>query len=1156
MSSTPNQSREGGEGPVRADLPDKIVGIGGAGKTLVKRFMRQEWVLEEALEPRTDTSGDPPTDGVRAYLIDTATGQEENEDTTDVEEINNLIRRKAAGYGIREDQVLTDIQYLNPYEKTSPRYTRLTTSGPVRDIMKSRDLQAWWLENNDDMIVDDFSEGVIRRRALSKAVFHASQMQSDTLGDLTTPSTADDVAIVVALGGGTGSGMVIDLAKELSDVVEQINLYAVVPGLSEQKELRSNAFAALSELEHLALTNQSPFKNIVLLPFGPTEKVDQMQEFYDGVTNTIVSHYNMKGNQPDRLDENSGSGYGVPDYAPFTIATPQTLRFEVGDIRTARDKVETFVDRRLETLETEHELYDTLEQYILETFAEEPAAENLQAALDGETQPTEGFNLSRDAASDLRERLDSLLSLLDMQVLHQLDNEAADTWRERLQQRIENERASYADDLSAPKKNEMVVTNVAGVVHALDALETEGYRDESEQRLAEFVRSELRAILRRANLFRTASIVDDRAITEAIENALHQDRGALAGGDSAAKQSQKYKSAIDSTETNVQLLKEYESELEPIVEEQVEEWRQTAEEKLHRLTTLKNSRQQIEQLLDELEESIQQAVNEIREANSAQAIDRDPLRFDRFDELNDHLKDVGIDPIDDHRIRRSVRNSARAHEIWLQERNKGLLSNINPLDTSDPEGDYFGYRNSVDDALITIPETFEPELNFDIQYVGAIEQRIEELDTQHEQLLEEVVTPFENALDEPSVSNDHFADAIESRWELEMAHRSIEGFPELDWPGETGDAVQQLRSQLGRKNATKAADELLDELCYSDSRDAGIVVQGFRDAIVQPVQELREHIEDHLANLKQEEERYSRIVDINKEEGAAFAETGTEPGKPDTAYDRRADTEFQYVKRTAPEDPHRLLNKEDVLDADLWERENFTIEATFTNDFVPNIAGVNERLPLVTGKIEGLSDDLTDPFYTHHRFINIFLSRAFTGNKDDAPPDTDVFDNVEKGLRRGIHVPQGDDGYTGAWVPFGAPWDVSMVTFLGGVFLDNISLVTGDKGYRTAYEEQREELRESVRVRHAYGLDGTDTTLTPESGDGAYLFRSETLQLSTPEDHDTIVRRNESELVELFKEMQSVVRFPTTISRESTDTTAEEDADDTSIEDVETDHDD
>lgn len=1135
MLSKSSEISERDGGPVRANLPDKLIGIGGAGKTIVKQFMRQEWVLEEAMEPRADTDGDPPSEGVSAYVVDTATGSEKSEDTTEIDEINDLIRTKAAEYGIREDQVLTEIQYLNPFEKTSPRYTRLTTKGPVQDIMRSRDLGAWWLKNNDDMVVDDYSEGVIRRRALSKAVFQASQMQNGSLGDLTTPGTDNDAAIVVGLGGGTGSGTFIDLANELQDVVEQVNLYAVVPGLTEQKELRANAYAALSELEHLALENDSPFKNVILLPFGPTENVDQMQEFYDGVTNTIVAHHNMIGNQQDRLDENSGGGFGVPDYAPFTVAAPQTLRFEVGDIRTARDKVESFIDKRLESLETEHNLYEALEQFVLSTYSGEPPADHLERALDSNVQPAEGFNLRRDTAGNLRERLENLNRLLDMQVLHQLDNEAADTWRERLRQRVDNELASYDSNLSEAEKNEMLVTNVASVVHALDDLEDESYRDDSEKQLATFVRSELQAILRRANLFRTASVIDDEAITDALDNALHEDRSALAGGDEASQKRNTYATAIDDTETDIELLKEYRTEkLIPLVQKRITQWRQTVETPVDQLATLEESSDRIDTLLGNLEDAITQAVAEIREANSSRAIDQNPLHFSQFDELNNHLEAVGVEPVDGHRINRSVRNTARAHEVWLDERNKGLLSNINPLENSDPEEDYFGYRSSVDSSLIAISETFEPDFDFNVRYVGEIRARADELNAQRNALVDNIVTAFEDSLHQPGVTNEQFAEAVGSDWRPEIAHRSLDTLPTLKWPGETESTVASVRNRIETEAGSKAPETLLSELCEADSPgNQNDVYHGLFTSIVGPVESLINELREHLTNLTTEKKRYSKIVEINKEEGAAFAEVGTGPGRPDTAYDQRADTEFQYVKRAAPNTPHRLLSKDDVLDAELWDRENFTIESTLTNDFVPNITGLNEKLPLVTGKIEGPSDDLTDPFYNHHRFINVFMSRAFPGKKDDAPSGTDVFDKIETGYRRGIHVPEGDDGYTEAWVPFGAPWDVSMITFLGGIFLDNLGLVSSDNGFKVAYENQREELRESVRVRHAHGLDGTDDQLTPDDGMGAYVYRDEILQLSSADDHDTIVSNNEADLVELFGEMQNVVQFDTSVSKDS-----------------------
>lgn len=1142
MSSERSRISENSGGPVRANLPDKLVGLGGAGKTIVKEFMRQDWVLEEAMEPRSDTGGDPPSDGIDAYLVDTATGPEKKQDTTDVEEINDRIRKKAAEFNIRNDQVLTGIEYLNPFEKTSPRFTRLTTKGPVQDIMESRGLEAWWLENNDDMMVDDYSEGVIRRRALSKAVFQASQMQNASLGDLTTPGTDNDAALVVGLGGGTGSGMFVDLARELDDVVEQVNLYAIVPGLTEQTELRANAYAALSELEHLALRNKSPFKNIILLPFGPTESVDQMQEFYDGVANTIVAHHNMDDNQRDRLDENSGGGFGVPDYAPFTIAAPQTLRFEVGDIRTARDKVGAFIDNRLQSLETEHELYDALEEFVLSTYTGDPPAKNLQQALDGEPSSTDAFNLGRDTAGRLRERLDDLNELLDMQVLHQLDNEAADAWRERLRQRIEGELASYDDDLTEAEKNENLVVNVASVVNALNELEEEGYRDDSEKRLAKFVRAELRAILRRANLYRTASLIDDEAITEALENALHEDRGALAGGDAATQKRTKFAGAIDNTESNVELLDSYvEDELEPLVRDHVDSWRQSTAPALEQLATLDESRDRIDTLLTELENSIRQAVTEIREANASRAIEQNPLAFDRFDELNDHLEAVGIDTVDPHRINRSVRNAARAHEVWLDERNKGLLTSINPLSNADPEGDYYEYRNSIDYDLVSIPEEFDPDFDFQIRYVGSVGERADDLDDQRDALVADIVQSFEDVLYEPAVSNEQFAGTVSQQWQSEIAHSSIGSLPALDWPGDAGDAVERLRAEINSEDTVVDSEQLLATLCTSDASDGtNVVYAGVYSSVVDPVTELRDHLEQHHADLQTEQRRYAEVVDINNEQGAAFAEVGTGPGRPDTAYEQRADTEFQYIKRAAPDDPHRLLSKEDVLKADLWNRENFTVESTLKNDFVPNITGLNQKFPLVTGKIEGQSDDLDEVFYNHHRFVNVFQSRAFPGKKNDSPAGTDVFDEIEDACTTGIHVPEGDDGYIEAWIPFGAPWDVSMVTFLGGVFLDNLSLVTSDNGYKVAYENQRKELRESVRVRHSHGLDGTDDHLTANDGHGAFVYRDDVLQLSSVGEHDTIVSKNETELVDLFGEMQLIETFESTIPKEDDEATDSE----------------
>jgi hypothetical protein len=86
-----------------------------------------------------------------------------------------------------------------------------------------------------------------------------------------------------------------------------------------------------------------------------------------------------------------------------------------------------------------------------------------------------------------------------------------------------------------------------------------------------------------------------------------------------------------------------------------------------------------------------------------------------------------------------------------------------------------------------------------------------------------------------------------------------------------------------------------------------------------------------------------------------------------------------------------------------------------------------------------------------------------------------------------------------------------MVTFVGGVFLDNIDVVTGDSGYRSRYLKQRTALEEGVIVRHTHGIDGTDSDLS-ERGRGAYLVRRDLLDMNDVDDRNRLIASTEGEL--------------------------------------------
>ncbi|WP_245618634.1 tubulin-like doman-containing protein [Methanogenium cariaci] len=172
------------------------------------------------------------------------------------------------------------------------RVSSLTSKGGIAEQIKNRRerplVDVWWmndpeygfdyqmLKQIDKNIVDDFGGGgVHRRRAISKAVFY----KAITQGGEHFPSFQGHgpVAIVVGLGGGTGSGMFIDLAryiKEKRGQESKIWLFVVLPAASEGEKEQLNAAIALSEIEYLNMKDDKLFNYIIVSSLSPTGYVD------------------------------------------------------------------------------------------------------------------------------------------------------------------------------------------------------------------------------------------------------------------------------------------------------------------------------------------------------------------------------------------------------------------------------------------------------------------------------------------------------------------------------------------------------------------------------------------------------------------------------------------------------------------------------------------------------------------------------------------------------------------------------------------------------------------------------------------------------------------------------------------------------------------
>jgi hypothetical protein len=320
-----------------------------------------------------------------------------------------------------------------------------------------------------------------------------------------------------------------------------------------------------------------------------------------------------------------------------------------------------------------------------------------------------------------------------------------------------------------------------------------------------------------------------------------------------------------------------------------------------------------------------------------------------------------------------------------------------------------------------------------------------------------------------------------------------------------------------------SADAALDDFLAADSdgEATGIVRTILDEALVEPIRRRRERLEAEVSSAEEQLERYDRLRGIATGPGVEF--DGIGPARPEVP-DRSPidlDSDDPYVTKVESDEQHTLWMYHDIGDSGVWtepvmEDEKHKIEQYFRKQFADEavrnteLNGFSNRL-IETKNTDGQYTDATSTRYDGHIVTNVFLSRAFP---DDWDPEGQLFDGIRETFEMSGLYFRKNDRYDHQSVGFGAPWDLSLVTFVSGVFLDNIA---GIERYKQAYDEERTESGDGIRVRHAHGLDGAD----PRIGDGndrGYVYRDSLLDLDDPDDLYTLLDSTEAEMVETLLE--------------------------------------
>lgn len=336
-------------------FPDKSYALGGAGKKIAFEMLETDWFLIELL---LNTN----SDGIDFHIIDTQTEtiKDDRERKQDIEDQITNIENELQELGITNTpRVRIELAHLTE-EVASSNVPDFINEDRIEQILQHAydpEADTWWVDketltdSNGDM--NNLAKGAIRRRALSKAFFYKAQSESTTFANdhLNLMNNDSQIALIAGLGGGTGSGMFIDLARYISNEQDnaRITLFGIIPSSTEGPNERANAHAALAEMENLALnsgedSDTDPFSDIILSPIEATEhhpNVDEnpkLENFDSAYPYVPISYYNNDG--IDALFDRN------PTFAPFTIAIPQVFRYNVKKIKQNRDKIKDILSSK------------------------------------------------------------------------------------------------------------------------------------------------------------------------------------------------------------------------------------------------------------------------------------------------------------------------------------------------------------------------------------------------------------------------------------------------------------------------------------------------------------------------------------------------------------------------------------------------------------------------------------------------------------------------------------------------------------------------------------------------------------------------------------------------------------------------------------------
>lgn len=261
----------------------------------------------------------------------------------------------------------------------------------------------------------------------------------------------------------------------------------------------------------------------------------------------------------------------------------------------------------------------------------------------------------------------------------------------------------------------------------------------------------------------------------------------------------------------------------------------------------------------------------------------------------------------------------------------------------------------------------------------------------------------------------------------------------------------------------------------------------------------------------------------------------------------RGDTRnHPYLRQEEADVEDMAGSPDDIGDTDILEKNEERIVRYLANSVTDLFNDEHGRAPIST--LDPVSKgEQVKPNYDQIRICPVYMSRAL----DDEHNLNEKYEAVKDRFADGIELVN-EDMYNPESHNTGDRDEITMVTFIGGLFLDNIDLVTKRGGYKDTYE--RSAASNFIGAHHTIGLGGMwnrwgtmNEWVTEEGrpfpGDyGAYVYRDTTRKVDEEFMSEIMIadEDRETDTRDIFLDMLTADAYESTVDVNETTVDADD----------------